>query len=231
MKRVLIFRAILALTIVSMSVFPTQKTKANDPQKLIEDAAALAKSLLTDPKWSAYRPHFRQAKGVILAPDVIRAGLVVGGSGGQCIVVARKKNVEGWSSPSFCAIGEATIGLQIGFEKLEVMLLIMNEKALTRIASGTAILGGEAGISVGLIGSTVETATTPTMDFNAELLAFARGQGLYGGVTLDGGYIGPDNTYNHAYYGQKVAAKEILFQHKVNSPHANMLHDALLHGE
>ena len=229
MKRVLIFQAILALTIIF--IFPTQETRANDPQKLIEDAAALAKSLLTDPKWSAYRPHFQQAKGIVLAPDVIRAGLVVGGSGGQCIVIARKKNVQQWSSPSFCAIGEATIGLQIGFEKLEVMLLIMNDNALARIASGTATLGGEAGMSVGLIGSTIESATTPTLDFNVELLAFARGQGLYGGVTLDGGYIGPDNTYNHAYYGQNIAAEEILFHHKVNSPHANMLHDALQYGE
>ena len=229
MKRVLIFQAILALTITS--IFPTQETRANDPQKLIEDAAALAKSLLTDPKWSAYRPHFQRAKGIVLAPDVIRAGLVVGGSGGQCIVIARKKNMERWSSPSFCAIGEATIGLQIGFEKLEVMLLIMNDNALARIASGTATLGGEAGMSVGLIGSTVESATTPTLDFDVELLAFARGQGLYGGVTLDGGYIGPDNTYNHAYYGQNIAAEEILFHHKVNSPHAQMLHDALQYGE
>ena len=229
MKRVLIFQAILALTIIS--IFPTQETRANDPQKLIEDAAALAKSLLTDPKWSAYRAHFKQAKGIILAPDVIRAGLVVGGSGGQCIVLARKTSVDGWSSPSFCAIGEATIGLQIGFEKLEVMLLVMNDNALARIAAGTATLGGEAGMSVGLIGSTVESAGTATMDFDVELLAFARGQGLYGGVTLDGGYIGPDNTYNYAYYGQKVAAEEILFQHKVNSPHTNMLHDALLYGE
>ena len=229
MKRVLIFKAILALTIIS--IFQTHETRANDPQKLIEDSAALAKSLLTDPKWATYRAHFKQAKGIILAPDVIRVGLVVGGSGGQCIIVARKKSTEGWSSPSFCAIGEATIGLQIGFEKLEVMLLIMNDNALARIASGTATLGGEAGMSVGLIGSTIESATTPTIDFDVELLAFARGQGLYGGVTLDGGYIGPDNTYNHAYYGQKIAAEEILFQHRVNSPHANMLRDALRYGE
>ena len=229
MKRILILQGILALTLIL--ICSPQEVRANDPQKLIEDSAALAKSLLTDPKWSVYQEHFKQAKGIVIAPDVIRAGLVVGGSGGQCIVVARKKNMEGWSSPSFCALGEATIGLQIGFEKLEVMLLIMSDDALTRIASGTATLGGEAGMSVGLIGSTIKSATTPTLDFNLDMLAFARGQGLYGGVTLDGGYIGPDDTYNYSYYGQRVAAEEILFQHKVTSPHANMLHDALRHGQ
>ena len=225
MKRVLIFQAILALTIIS--IFPTQETRANDPQKLIEDAAALAKSLLTDPKWSDYRAHFKQAKGIILAPDVIRVGLVVGGSGGQCIVLARKTSVDGWSSPSFCAIGEATIGLQIGFEKLEVMLLIMNDDALARIASGTATLGGEAGMSVGLIGSTVESAGTATMDFGVELLAFARGQGLYGGVTLDGGYIGPDKAYNHAYYGRRITARDILYANTVDRTRSEVLLSAL----
>ena len=63
MKRILILQGILALTLILTC--PPQEVRANDPQKLIEDSAALAKSLLTDPKWSVYQEHFKQAKGIV----------------------------------------------------------------------------------------------------------------------------------------------------------------------
>ncbi|MEE2694235.1 MAG: lipid-binding SYLF domain-containing protein [Pseudomonadota bacterium] len=200
--------------------------KAQDPQKLVEDSAALAKSLLADPVWAIYKEQFRRAKGVVLAPDILKAGLLVGGGGGQCLVLARKTSaVNGWSAPSFCGIGEASIGLQIGIQKLEVMLLVMNEEALRHIASGTAILGGEAGMSVGLIGSSIESSTTLNLDY--DIVAFARGKGFYGGVVLDGGYIGPDKTYNKAYYGRDITARQILFADTSDSGRASALQAAL----
>ena len=224
MKQPILIIQSIVFALLLMASFPL-KTLANDPQKLVEDSAALAKSLLMDPKWSTYQGHFSRAKGVVLAPDVIRAGIVVGGSAGQCLVLARDSSTGEWSAPSFCAMGEASIGIQIGVEKLEVMLLVMTEGALERIATGTATLGGEAGISIGLIGSTIESATTLNLDY--DILAFARGQGFYGGVTLDGGYIGPDKAYNHAYYGRRVTAREILYSKTVDSERAAVLKTAL----
>ena len=138
----------------------------------------------------------------------------MGVGGGQCLVLARRKDgTNGWSLPSFCGIGEASIGLQVGIQKLEVMLLIMNDEALQHITSGTAILGGEVGLSVGLIGSSVESLTTLNLDY--DIVAFARSQGFYGGIVLDGGYIGPDKTYNGAYYGRPITAREILFGNRL----------------
>lgn len=220
--RLLQFIAMLAFS----SVIIVAPGKAQDPQKLVEDSAALAKSLLADPVWAIYKEQFRKAKGVVLAPDILKAGLLVGAGGGQCIVLARSASAaNGWSAPSFCGIGEASIGLQIGIQKLEVMLLIMNEGALRHIASGTAILGGEAGMSVGLIGSTIESSTTLNLDY--DIVAFARGKGFYGGVVLDGGYIGPDKTYNKAYYGRTITAKQILFADTSDGGRAATLQAAL----
>ena len=215
--------AILAFTSLAMP----GSVLANDPQKLVEDGAALAKSLLADPVWAIYQEQYRKAKGVVLAPDIIKAGLLIGGGGGQCLVLARKTSgARAWSPPSFCGIGEASIGLQIGIQKLEVMLLIMNEPALRHIASGTAILGGEAGLSVGLIGSSVESSTTLNLDY--DIVAFARGKGFYGGIVLDGGYIGPDKTYNEAYYGRPIRAQDILFGNIIDNGQASVLQDALI---
>ena len=213
----------LLAVIVFTNLMVVKGIHANDPQKLVEDAAALAKSLLSDPVWAIYQQQYAKAEGVVLAPDIIKAGLLIGAGGGQCLVLARKP--EGWSPPAFCGIGEASIGLQIGIQKLEVMLLVMNESALRHIASGTVTLGGEAGMSVGLIGSTIESSTTLNLDY--DIVAFARGKGFYGGVVLDGGYIGPDKTYNQAYYGRPITAREILFGSSVNQERAGVLQEAL----
>jgi len=217
----------LGAIIILSNLILSGAAHANDPQKLVEDGAALAKSLLADPVWAIYQEQYRKAKGVVLAPDIIKAGLLIGGGGGQCIVLARKTSeTSTWSPPSFCGIGEASIGLQIGIQKLEVMLLIMNEEALQHIASGTAIFGGEAGLSIGLIGSSVESSTT--LNLNYDIVAFARGKGFYGGVVLDGGYIGPDKTYNHAYYGRPISAHDILFGNTDDNGQASVLQDALV---
>ena len=106
------------------------------------------------------------------------------------------------------------------------MLLIMNEEALRHIASGTAIFGGEAGLSIGLIGSSVESSTT--LNLNYDIVAFARGKGFYGGIVLDGGYIGPDKTYNQAYYGRPISAHDILFGNTDDNGQASVLQDALV---
>ena len=212
--------------LVFSSLTTVEPGNAQDPQKLVEDSAALAKSLLADPVWAIYQEQFRKAKGVVIAPDILKAGLLVGAGGGQCLVLARNASATtGWSSPSFCGIGEASIGLQIGIQKLEVMLLVMNEQALRHIASGTATLGGEAGMSVGLIGSAIESSTTLNLDY--DIVAFARGKGFYGGVVLDGGYIGPDKIYNKAYYGREITAGQILFADTSDNGRAATLHAAL----
>ncbi|GIS66029.1 MAG: hypothetical protein CM1200mP4_3770 [Rhodospirillaceae bacterium] len=58
---------------------------AQDPQKLVEDSAALAKSLLADPVWAIYQEQFRKAKGVVIAPDILKAGLLGGQGGGSAL--------------------------------------------------------------------------------------------------------------------------------------------------
>ena len=225
MYRLRLLHLVVLLVFTNLTI--SEPAQANDPQKLVEDSAALAKSLLADPVWPIYQEQFRKAKGVVIAPDIIKAGLVVGAGGGQCLVLARRTDgTNGWSLPSFCGIGEASIGIQAGIQKLEVMLLIMNDEALQHITSGTAILGGEVGLSIGLIGSSVESLTTLNLDY--DIVAFARSQGFYGGIVLDGGYIGPDKTYNGAYYGRPITAREILFGNTAENGHARVLQNALI---
>jgi lipid-binding SYLF domain-containing protein len=159
---------------------------------------------------------FKNAKAVILIPSYLEAGFFLGAGGGQCLIVARSGANGAWSAPSFCMMGEASLGFQIGFQKSEMIMLVMNDAALDRIVSGTAKFGGDAGLAAGLVGRGIKGGTT--MNFDKDIYAISRNQGLYGGVTIDGGWIGPDSDYNQAYYGRAVTARHILIDRRVANP-------------
>ena len=181
--------------------------------------------MLTEDEWTDFEAAFKQAKAVVLVPDFLEAGFFVGGAGGQCLIVARSGANGAWSAPSFCLIGEASLGFQIGFQKSEMIMLVMNDDALDQITSGTAKFGGDAGLAVGLVGAGVKGATT--LNFDMDIYAFSRSQGLYGGIAVDGGWIGPDSDYNQAYYGRAVTARHILIDRRVANPATGPLIAAL----
>ncbi len=189
---------------------------ANEAQKLIDDSASALRALVDDRAvWDGFRPWFRDAKAVVLAPDIIEAGLVFGGAGGQCLIVARGAGGD-WSAPSFCMFGEASVGLQFGFQKSEMVMLVMTDGALAELMAGRARFGGEAGLAAGLVGHGVKRGTT--LQFEMDIVALSRNQGFYGGVVLDGGWITPDSAFNQAYYGRAVTAQHILVDRRVTNP-------------
>lgn len=222
MKR--FFASLIAL--LAVASVASGPAVAADPQKLVEDSAALAKSLLADPEWADYQALFTAAKAVILTPDFLKAGFVIGGAGGQCVMIARNPTTGEWSSPSFCMIGEASIGFQIGASTAEVMMLVMTDGAVDKLVNGTAKLGGEAGIAFGAFGSGIKGNTTFNLD--RDIYAFSRNRGLFGGVAIEGGWIGPDTEYNHAYYGEPVTARNILIDGTARNQDAELLIRAAL---
>lgn len=199
---------------------------AGEAQKLIDDSASMLRAFVADGGvWSRFAPHFRGARAVVLAPDVIEAGFLVGGSGGQCVIVARTGDRLDWSAPSFCTLGEASVGLQFGFQKSETMMLAMTDRALRELLSGATRFGGDASLAAGLVGRGVKGETTGRL--GVDFIAVSRNQGVFGGVALDGGWLSPDEDYNRVYYGRAVTARQILVDGGVTARSAEILRVAL----
>lgn len=211
----------MAMVVLLGAAMAKDAAAASDPQKLVDDSATLIKSLLDDPTWADWRAPMGRAKAVIVAPNLLKAGLILGGAGGQCVISIREADTDNWSPPAFCVIGEASVGLQIGAEQIELVLMVMTRGAANHMVDGSAKLGGEAGVSVGLIGHTVRGNTTLNLD--TDIYALARGQGLFGGLAIEGGWIEPDDEYNEAYYGAPVSPEEILIERQVAHPGAERL--------
>jgi lipid-binding SYLF domain-containing protein len=178
--------------------------RADDAVRHSDKAAEVIKEVMGAPDRGIPTDLFRKAEAVVVCPEVIKAAFGVGGRKGQCTVSRRTPN--GWSVPVFYNMSGASIGAQIGGEKADFVLLIMNKDGLNGLLQDKFEMGGEAGVTAGPVGRNVSASTNATLD--AGILSYSHAKGAFIGVALKGVAITPDNDLNQAYYGK--TAKEIL---------------------
>jgi lipid-binding SYLF domain-containing protein len=145
-----------------------------------------------------------KAEAIAVFPGVIKAAFIIGGKGGQGVISKRVK--RGWSAPAFFNLGGGSFGAQIGAQKTDYVLLIMNEDGVKGLLEDKFEIGGEVGVAAGPVGREAAASTTTTLD--AGILSYSRSKGAFIGAALKGAVISPDNDLNEAVYGKK--AMEVL---------------------
>jgi lipid-binding SYLF domain-containing protein len=84
----------------------------------------------------------------------------------------------------------------------------MNDKGARAVMNGKAKLGADASVAAGPVGRDAQAATNAAM--SAQMLSYSRAQGVFGGVSLSGTSLRPDDGANEKLYGKKVTATEII---------------------
>jgi lipid-binding SYLF domain-containing protein len=154
------------------------------------------------------------ARCVLVFPNVLKAGFIVGGRGGRGVASCRTG--AGWSAPAYFNLGGGSVGLQIGAESTDFVLLVMNEKGMNSLLSDQFTLGGDASVAAGPVGR--EAGAETDAKLNAQILSYSRSKGLFGGLELKGVVIKPDKDDMRDVYGANVTAKEVLNGNKVTTP-------------
>lgn len=185
---------------------------ANAQQEMIDSANRTIANFTGDGAPSEFERHMKSAVGVLIIPQLIKAGFIIGGEGGGGVLLARGGSGAGWSAPAFYSLASASVGLQAGAQASETVLVIRTRKALEKLLEDKVKFGADAGLAVVSIGGGVEGSTTTAA--GADIIAFSRSKGLFGGVSLEGSVISPDPEANSAYYGRPVTPREILFEGK-----------------
>lgn len=166
----------------------------SEQQALVNKAENSLSNFLRDPDMTWLQQHLKEAKGVIVAPEVVKAGFIVGGSGGRAVLLARDPHTGKWGGPAFYTLATASVGFQAGVSVSEVVTLVMTEKAMNAMLAPSAKLGGDASIAAGPVGAGASSALL------ADFISFARAKGVYGGLNLDGSVVSVSNEWNEAYY-------------------------------
>lgn len=176
--------------------------RAADASRHSREAAEVLRKVMSVPEKEIPRDLLESAEAVAICPGVLKAAFIVGGRKGDC-VISRRTLKRQWSSPIFYNLAGGSVGLQAGGAKTDYVLLFMNEDALKGLMGDKFELGGEAEATAGPVGRAAGASTNAR--FTAGIITYSRSKGLFGGLSLKGVAITPDNDLNEAFYGKKAS--------------------------
>lgn len=163
-------------------------------------------SIMSAPDKGIPEEVMSSAKCIVVIPDLVKGGFVIGGEHGRGIASCR--TADGWSAPAFVSVGGGSWGLQIGVEGVDLVMVVMNDRGLQQLLSSKFELSGAASASAGPVGRHASAGTDWKM--NTEVLTYSRSHGVFAGITLNGAVVEQDADSTRAIYGRDASFHSIL---------------------
>ncbi|MGE5300627.1 MAG: lipid-binding SYLF domain-containing protein [Acidobacteriota bacterium] len=204
--------AALALAgMLFIAAAPATASEMTNAQGIVDKARITFNDFMNDQHYTWFHEHLKDAKGLLIFPEVLKAGFILGGSGGNGVLVLRNEKTCDWSEPAFYTVGSVTFGLQAGGEAAEVIMMVMSQKAVDSLLASSFKLGGDTSIALGPVGEGAKA------NINADFISFAKAKGIYAGINLEGSVVKVRDGLNSAYYGREVRPTDILVKKDVAS--------------
>lgn len=179
---------------------PQEDERARQSVRVLTDIQQIPESSIPD-------KLLDEARGIVVVPDSLKVGLVLGGRRGHGLLSV--KNPDGtWSNPSFVKLTGGSIGFQAGVQSADIVLVFRSDRGLDSIVNGKVTLGADAGVAAGPVGRNASTATDGQL--KAEIWSWSRARGLFAGIALDGAVLSIDDSANEAVYGRDTTPRMIF---------------------
>lgn len=217
-------RAAIAAGMLAGLALALPAAAASKTEELVETARFAVERMLNDPDQPEIRPVVEKARGVLIIPELIKGGLIIGAEGGTGVLLARGADGT-WSSPAFYTLYAGSFGLQAGGQVSSTIFALMNDGAVSAFMKNEFKLGADASVAVGPLGSGIEASTTTNL--SADIYAFSRTAGLFGGGALEGAKISSRQDLNDEYYGAVATPADIVIERKFFNRGADALRKAL----
>ena len=194
--------------------------RRTEAHNLVDQSTITLNRFNSDPNMEAFRDLAKRSRAIMIIPQMLRGGLVVGGTGGNGVLLARNMKTGHWMGPAFYGIGSITFGLQVGAEASEVIMIILTDKGLKTMLSSSFKLGADVTIAAGPIGMGTKATT-------ADILAYSISKGAFGGFTVEGAIMQTKDDWNHMYYNKQVSTADILLAGSAVNDHSARLKDLI----
>jgi lipid-binding SYLF domain-containing protein len=221
MIRILLAAAALA---VLPLLAPCPAHAQGEEQTLVDRSTLALQEMMNQSVSEDPRVMLQRSRGVMICPRVFKAGFILGGEGGACVLLARAGNGT-WSYPAFYGMGSGSVGLQIGIQDSQFIMMIMTERGLHAILDSQFKLGADASLAIATIGAGVQGSTTGAL--GADIIAFSQSRGLFGGISIEGSLMGARSEWNRAYYGRDIGTRQIVIEMQASNPGADPLREVL----
>jgi SH3 domain-containing YSC84-like protein 1 len=163
-------------------------------------------AIMTTPDKGIPEEVLSNAKCILVVPDLIKGGFIIGGKHGRGVATCR--TTDGWSAPAFVSVDGGSWGLQIGVEGVDLVMLVMNDQGFQHLLSSKFELTGEGSVAAGPVGRHASAGTDWKM--NTEMLTYSRSKGVFAGLTLEGAVVQQDDDSTRAIYGKNMTFRKIL---------------------
>lgn len=173
---------------------------------------AVIQNVLEMPDRGIPKDLLQRCRGLAVFPGVVKVGVLVGVSFGSGLIVRRDENTAEWSRPAFLAIRGGSLGVQVGVQSIDLILLIMSDKGLENLLEDKITLGADVSVAAGPIGR--EASAETNLRFDAGILSYSRAKGLFAGLSLTGASLEPDLQANLVYHGNGIAVQDVLYEGK-----------------
>jgi len=193
------------------------------PQQTIVENSAAAFTHLREERGPQLEPYLEGARGVMIFPRLVKASLIIGGEGGNGVLVAKGSDGS-WSNPAFYSLGAPSVGLQIGYQEATVVLFLMEDAVVQKALHSDVTLGTNASVALGDFDDRTEARSEV---LSKPIYQLVQARGAFVGVSLDGYVISARNKHNQAYYRTPVTPRSILIDRTHVRPEADILLRAL----
>jgi lipid-binding SYLF domain-containing protein len=203
--------ALLSLSVLVL-VAAQPAAAAPPPEQRLLNATRVLDEIMQSPDRAVPRRLLEDAYAIAVIPDVVKAGLLIGGRRGRGVVSVRTPDGT-WSHPSFLTLTGGSIGFQAGVQSTDVILVFRSARGVDSIVNGKFTLGADAAVAAGPVGRNAQASTDA--DLRAEIYSYSRSRGLFAGVALDGAVLSIDHRANQSSYGRNITPRAV-FEGRVN---------------
>jgi len=205
--------------------FPAWSQESNQQRTEIQTDVTASQATLTnlmrdaDGRW--FQDNIGSAKGVLLSSEVLKkARLLKAGAGGRALLLVKGPDGK-WHGPVFYTVALPETNFKDGVTVSEIAALVMTDKGLSALLGGTAKLGGDVTVTAGPAPGAAPANPA------ADVVAYSRTKGAYGGVKLDGADLKVSGDWDAAYYGSQTAQAKDIAAGKTTSRDAVALLDTV----
>lgn len=211
---ILIFVCVIAVLMMTSPMPLRSATIDTDsPRERAKESTEVLTEIMSVPENGIPEELMKRADAVAVIPHVMKAALGVGGRWGKGLVSHRQDDGS-WSLPSYIGITGGSFGPQMGVNATDLVLIFTDHDGFKGLLTGKVKLSGTAEAAAGPIGREAEAGTDVLL--RSAVLAYSRSKGLFIGVSLDGSWIGIDDSENRKMYGD-VHAEDILLYGRAKS--------------
>ena len=197
----------LALILAGLLATTTAAVAGQREDVRADDAVRVVKQIQSIPESAIPDRLLDEAKAIVVVPDTIKAGFMLGGRRGLGLMSVKSPDGT-WSNPVFVKLAGASFGLQAGVQSADVILVFRSERGVDSNVNGKFTLGADAGIAAGPVGRNAAAATDGAL--KAEIWSWSRARGLFAGVALDGAVLSIDNGANTSTYGNGTTPRAVF---------------------